>query len=198
MPCRFLQLILPKVSRPPFTGSLPSSSLLIHSVYAKITETNGRGSDTDSDPDETPDYYQPISAIDEDGSGSDSDQIDYHRNSASGLHHLPNGFLGENGVASLSINEAAVDQKSSEEGEEEDDEEEERSIGASNSAILRAFQEDESRRSAPLRPEDALRVMEAMRGVSFGGLAPDWAQRVPEDQWVEQLRRLRQPPGSAN
>lgn len=157
---------------------------------------NGHGSETDSNPDENPDYYQPISAIGEDDSGSDSDRVDYSRNSASTLHHLPNGFLGENGIASLSIYEAA-DQKSSEE-DEEDDEEAERSIGASNSAILRAFQEDESRRRAPLRPEDAVRVMEAMRGVSFGGLAPDWAQRVPEDQWVEQLRRLRQPPGSAN
>ncbi|KAK4743772.1 hypothetical protein SAY87_010084 [Trapa incisa] len=128
----------------------------------------GHGSDANSDPSETPDYYQPISAVGDDDSDSDSDQADYRRDAAYSLRDLPNGFVGENGVASLSINEAAVDQKSSEEDEDEDDEEEERSIGASNLAVLRAFREDESRRSAPLRLEDALRVMEAMRGVSFG------------------------------
>ncbi|KAK4770725.1 hypothetical protein SAY87_031257 [Trapa incisa] len=159
---------------------------------------NGHGSDSDSDPGEIPDYYQPISAVGDDDSGSDSDQVDYRRNSATALRHLPDGFVGENGVASLNINEAAVDQKSSDEDEDVDDEEQARSTETSNSAVLRAFREDESRRSAPLRPEDALRVMEAMRGVSFGGSTPAWALRVPEDQWIEQLRRMRQPPGSAN
>lgn len=63
----------------------------------------------------------------------------------------------------------------------------------SDTAIRRAFREDESRRNAPLTAENAMRVREAMRGVSFAGLAPDWAHQVPEDQWIDRLRRLRQP-----
>ena len=76
-------------------------------------------------------------------------------------------------------------------GEEED---EVRVREAADSAIRRAFREDERRRNAPLEPETATRVMEVMRGVSFSGLAPDWADRVPEDQWIDQLRRLRRTP----
>ncbi|PKI66585.1 hypothetical protein CRG98_013029 [Punica granatum] len=167
---------------------------------------NGHGSDADSNPDETPDYYQPISSSGDDDSSSDSDPIDHQQNSPSNLRHLPlplpNGYLGDNGIASLSLQDAA-DHKSSEEEDDDDgdageEQEEERAREASNSAMLKAFREDESRRNAPLRSEDAVRVMEAMRGVSFGGSAPDWAQRVPEDQWIEQLRRLRRPPRSTD
>ncbi|OMP02405.1 hypothetical protein COLO4_11142 [Corchorus olitorius] len=75
----------------------------------------------------------------------------------------------------------------------EEEEEEERMREASDTAIRRAFREDESRRSAPLTPENAMRVREAMRGVSFAGLAPDWVGQVPEDRWIDQLRRLREP-----
>jgi solute carrier family 25 iron transporter 28/37 len=63
---------------------------------------------------------------------------------------------------------------------------------------LRAFREDESRRNAPLTPENATRVMEAMRGVSLGSFVPDWAGGVGGEQWIDELRRLRQPPGAGN
>ena len=63
--------------------------------------------------------------------------------------------------------------------EDEEEEEEERMIEASESAIRRAFSEDENRRNAPLSAENAVRVMEAMRGVSFGGTVPAWAAQFP-------------------
>ncbi|KAK9286688.1 hypothetical protein L1049_015091 [Liquidambar formosana] len=103
---------------------------------------------------------------------------------------LPNGYTHQagNGISSLDLN-GEVEEENSEEEEEE-----RRRREASDRAILRAFREDESRRNAPLTQENAVRVMEAMRGVSFGGLAPDWAGRVPEDRWIDHLRRLRQSP----
>ncbi|KAL0378679.1 UNVERIFIED_CONTAM: hypothetical protein Sradi_3173400 [Sesamum radiatum] len=52
-------------------------------------------------------------------------------------------------------------------------------------AIERSFREDERRRNAPLTAENAVRLMEAMRGISLGGGAPDWAGQVPEDQWID-------------
>ncbi|EFH68633.1 predicted protein [Arabidopsis lyrata subsp. lyrata] len=57
--------------------------------------------------------------------------------------------------------------------------------------IRRAFEEDERRRRSPLVAENAVRVMEAMRAISFPGTAPDWASDVNEDRWIDQLRRLR-------
>ncbi|EEF36033.1 conserved hypothetical protein [Ricinus communis] len=82
-------------------------------------------------------------------------------------------------------------QSSSSSSEEEEDEEEERVREASESAILRAFREDENRRNAPLSQENATRVIEAMRGISFSDYTPDWAGRVPQDQWIHRLRALR-------
>lgn len=79
----------------------------------------------------------------------------------------------------------------------EKEDEEERMREVSDLEIRRAFREDENRRNAPLTAENAMRVMEAMRGVSFGGLAPDWADRVPEDRWIDHLRRMRRPPASS-
>jgi len=38
--------------------------------------------------------------------------------------------------------------------------------------------------------------MEAMRGVSFAGVVPDWAARDPDDNWIDQLRRLRRTPNT--
>ncbi|XP_078435698.1 uncharacterized protein LOC144706575 [Wolffia australiana] len=78
---------------------------------------------------------------------------------------------------------------------EEDDAEEEREREAN---AARAFREDESRRIAPLGQENAARIMDAMNGVSFPGIPPDWADQLPEEQWLEYLRRLRwaQNPGN--
>uniref|UniRef100_A0A2N9IP73 Uncharacterized protein n=1 Tax=Fagus sylvatica TaxID=28930 RepID=A0A2N9IP73_FAGSY len=119
----------------------------------EFMEESGNGSDSDTNPDETPEYYQPISAVEDE----DSDQ----RKIAVRMRWR------------MKRREIAEDL---------------------DSAVLRAFREDESRRNALLLPENATRVMEAMRGVSFGGVAPDWAGQFPEDQWIDRLRRLRQPP----
>ncbi|KAK6271706.1 PREDICTED: uncharacterized protein LOC18591028 [Theobroma cacao] len=153
----------------------------------RIEETNyGSGSDSDTNHDDAPEYYQPISAVDDD---DDEDQDGFgDRVNSDEEHHsqnLSNGYVNrvENGISSLHVGDVAA----------EEEEEEERVIEASDTAIRRAFREDESRRNAPLTPENAMRVREAMRGVSFAGLAPDWANEVPEDRWVDQLRRLRQP-----
>ncbi|KAG6680961.1 hypothetical protein I3842_13G068900 [Carya illinoinensis] len=157
-----------------------------------VVEDRAHGSDSDTNPDEAPEYYQPISAVDDDEVSSDEDH-------ASGLHqHLTNGGYytqseeAGNGIASLEIND---DLEEEEEKSSEDEEEERMSLASDpDSAVVRAFREDESRRNAPLTPENATRVMEAMRGVSFGGVAPDWVGHVPEAQWIDRLRRLRQPP----
>lgn len=155
-----------------------------------IAFTEGtQGSDSDTNSDEAPENYQPISAVDYDNGEVSSDD-----DPASGLTnggYCAQSEEAENGISSLQIN-AEVEEKSSE--DDGDDGEEERMREAYDSAVLRAFREDESRRNAPLTPENAMRVMEAMRGVSFGGVAPDWAGRVPEDQWIDRLRRLRQSP----
>ncbi|KAI5679763.1 hypothetical protein M9H77_00990 [Catharanthus roseus] len=150
----------------------------------------GWNSDSDSVADDSSDYYQPISADAGEGGleftrgeNSDSDGDDDDDN----LHHsLPNGYAScmENGVLSLDL---------SDEDDIEEDDEEERIMEESDMAIQRAFREDETRRNAPLTPENSMRVIEAMRGISFGGLAPDWAAQIPEDQWINQLRNLRRP-----
>ena len=149
--------------------------------FAFAFAESGNGSDSDTNPDETPEYYQPISAVEDE----DSDQVSSDEDRASDFHRLPNG------ISSLEINDDDVEEDSS---EDEVEDEEERTREDLDSAVLRAFRVDESRRNAPLLPENATRVMEAMRGVSFGGVAPDWAGQVPEDQWIDRLRRLRQPP----
>ncbi|XP_059626426.1 uncharacterized protein LOC132269295 [Cornus florida] len=149
-----------------------------------LIEENAGGSDSDSNHEDSPEYYQPISI----GEGDLSDQSNSDQNSDedSDLHPLPNGYARcvENRMSILDLSE-----------DEESEEEEEERIGeASDSAMLRAIREDENRRNAPLTAENATRVMEAMRGISFGGLAPDWADQVPENQWINRLRRLRRPP----
>lgn len=162
----------------------------VPSPSANHMDENGHGSDTDSNPDESAEYYQPISAAD-----SESDS------SADLPQRLPNGYCVENGVSSLSVDdgfELTSSEDDAADDEEEEEEEDERAREAYDAAMRTAFREDETRRNAPLTPHNATRVMEAMRGVSFGGLAPDWAQSVPEDQWTERLRRLRQPPHPSN
>lgn len=147
------------------------------------------GSDSDSNLDEDEeslDYYQPISTVDECEDG------DLGRISADDLDslRLPNGFMSpgeaENGIASLSLGDDAE----SSNRDEEKDEADEGIAEDSDSVVTRAFREDDDRRNAPLTEDNAVRVMEAMRGVSFTGVAPDWAHRVPESDWIDQVRRL--------
>ncbi|XP_057954256.1 nuclear polyadenylated RNA-binding protein 3 [Malania oleifera] len=159
-----------------------------------LQDQNAGGSDSDSNTDESPEFYEPISVIDvdDDDDDEDSDRVNSdedHQHLASNFHTFPNGYArgAENRISALDLNDG-----------EEEDEEEERMREASDSAIRRAFREDESRRNAPLTPENAERVREAMRGVVFPvELCPEWARQVPEDRWVDRLRRLRQPPHSA-
>ncbi|GMJ14832.1 hypothetical protein like AT1G07020 [Hibiscus trionum] len=152
-----------------------------------IQESNN-GSGSDSDIDEEPEYYQPISAVDDDDD-ADQEDFDDQVNSDEELHHrnLSNGYINrvENGISSLHVGGVST--------EEEEEEEEERRREASATAIRKAFREEERRRNAPLTPENAMRVREAMRGVSFAGLTPDWANQIPEDRWIDQLRTLSQP-----
>ncbi|XP_073144124.1 uncharacterized protein [Henckelia pumila] len=157
----------------------------------------GGGSDSDTNPDDSPDYYQPISFVDEgefsDEDRNSDDEINGHQELD--FHHLANGHAEanclENGISSLDLSEESREY----DGE---DEEEQEAATDSETAIERAFREDERRRHAPLTAENAGRVMEAMREVSFGGPPPDWAGRVTEDQWLDRLRRLsRQPSASA-
>ncbi|CAI9770774.1 unnamed protein product [Fraxinus pennsylvanica] len=150
-------------------------------------------SDSDTNSDEAFDFYQPISTVtagDEDGAvfdrNSDDDEVNNHY---SNFHPPPNGYASGhcmvNGFLSLDLSD-----------EDEVEEEGSRETTESQRAIERAFREDERRRQAPLTSENASRVMEAMRGVSFGGSTPDWAGRISEDQWIDRLRRLRQPPST--
>lgn len=175
-----------------FSVSIDSETFKWFLAYATFAESNnGSGSDSDTNRDEAPEYYQPISAVDDDDDEDEeglSDQVNSDEE-----HHYPslsNGYVNrlENGISSIHV----VD-SSAEEEEEEVEVEVERMREASDTAIRRAFREDESRRNAPLTQENALRVREAMRGVSFSGLTPDWANQVPEDRWIDHLRRLRQP-----
>ncbi|KAI4383894.1 hypothetical protein MLD38_009684 [Melastoma candidum] len=134
---------------------------------------NGHESDADSNPEESPEYYQPISSVDEDDSRSESPP-------PPGIN---NGHIAENGGLIGSDDE---------DGDEEEEEEEEEARRESYEAAReRAFREEELRRRAPLDEGSARRVMEAMRGVSFGGETPEWARAVPEDQWIQRLRSLR-------
>ncbi|XP_050212786.1 uncharacterized protein LOC126664438 isoform X2 [Mercurialis annua] len=135
-------------------------------IQENIINNNDNESDSDTNSDlGAPEYYQPIA--EEDGGSDEELQLRQHE-------------AVENGISSLHLNGGDL---------EEDDEEE----IVEEAAIVRAFREDENRRNAPLNPENAIRVMEAMRGISFSGSAPDWAGRVPEDQWIHQIRSLRSP-----
>ncbi|KAL2470978.1 hypothetical protein Adt_39114 [Abeliophyllum distichum] len=163
-----------------------------------FVQDNAGLSDSDTNSEEAFEYYQPISTVtgeDDDGALSDrNSDDDVVNNHYSNFHPLPNGYASAhcvgNGFSSLDL---------SDEEEKDEDEEEERTRDTSESerAIETAFREDERRRHAPLTPDNANRVLEAMRGVSFVGLTPDWAGRIPEEQWIDQIRRLRQPPSTA-
>lgn len=159
---------------------------LISQLDAYFADNNNTGSDSDSNSiDESQDYYEPISAVDLDNAndiGNDEEDNYHHPIGGDGFSHgLSNGHCmipePEEGISSISINEHA-------ESEQETETETE-------SEIRRAFEEDERRRRSPLVAENAVRVMEAMRAISFPGTAPDWASDINEDRWIDQLRRLR-------
>ncbi|KAF8079892.1 hypothetical protein N665_0994s0017 [Sinapis alba] len=151
-------------------------------------EENNAGSDSDSNSvEESQDYYEPISAVDLDGGGDNDDEggeDNYFPIIGDGFSNgLSNGHCmipeAVDGISSVSINEHA---------EAKSDDTEEDVTVTPDLEIRTAFEEDERRRRSPLLVENAARVMEAMRAISFPGTAPDWAS---EDRWVDQLRRLR-------
>ncbi|KAF3786954.1 hypothetical protein EJ110_NYTH24218 [Nymphaea thermarum] len=172
--------------------------------------------DSASDSDEfQADYYEPISTeeggedclvLNDDGynrGGEDHHGISYHHANGHGgnAHENPNGF--HNGVSSIEsvrdgistidlVRENPVRGRG-EVDQDDREEEEERLRAASETAILTAFMEDESRRSAPLSPERSSAVVNAMRNIRFDGLQPSWADQIPEDQWIDQLRQMRGP-----
>lgn len=159
---------------------------------------SGGGGNDDSDSnteeeEEAPEHYQPISVVDhEDGDEASEDDEDHQQHTTTGVpgfHPLPNGYLHRQGA------EHGVSAEDDEdEGEEEEEENMREASESDEVAIRRAFREDENRRNAPLGPENAGRVREAMRRVSFPEWAPEWARDIPEDRWIDQLRQLRLPP----
>lgn len=158
---------------------------MIRSDVEYITVEN---SDTDSNPDEElPEYYQPIAAVENEDEEEDEEYgLRFVEVSGEGdelsSYTLPNGYAEE---AERVISSIEIHDSDDEEGVMTE-------AVVSDLEILRAFNEDESRRTAPLPADQALRVMEAMRGVAFAGAAPDWVGQVPEDQWIHQLRRIRE------
>ncbi|KAJ8650890.1 hypothetical protein MRB53_003913 [Persea americana] len=159
-------------------------------------------SDSDDNSDVAADDYQPISALDDHDSDTESNGPDLIEHSSEyhvqnpNLRNYSNGiYQAENGISSLDLSSSNGGgfNGCDETDEEEEEEEEERLREAAERAVSRAFREDERRRNAPLTPENASRIVDVMRGVSFRGFAPDWADRVPDDQWMDRLRRLREP-----
>ncbi|BFG33823.1 hypothetical protein CerSpe_200970 [Prunus speciosa] len=164
--------------------------------FIEVTDyLNGSDSDTNIDEDEVAgEYYQPVSAV-------DSEDEDQSRNDTVSIHPqqqqqqvLSNGVTVnqvQRGISYLRLNdnvEGSNNMSMSSEDEEDEEEEED-----SDSAIMRAFREDENRRNAPLPLENATRVREAMRGISFAGTPPPWADRVPEGNLIDRIRQLRRP-----
>eukprot|EP01018_Ginkgo_biloba_P014520 Gb_37207 [translate_table: standard] len=96
--------------------------------------------------------------------------------------HIGNGFSNGNDLAGLDT---------------EEEEEEERLREEAEIAIREANRADMERRNAPLHPERSSAIMNAMRGISLQGFQPDWADRIPEDQWVNQLRGSRDSPSQS-
>ncbi|KAK9124619.1 hypothetical protein Sjap_014221 [Stephania japonica] len=169
--------------------SYRSVSIVSRFVYVKLVSSSSSsssssaennvddaGSDSESNSDDALDnHYQPIPAQDLNDE-EENDYIESNGSSAGAFQNPNNNGHGHH------IEEEEV--------RGDDDSEEEIAV---SEAISRAFSEDDRRRTAPLTPEAATRIRDAMRGVSFGGTPPDWAHSVPEDRWIDQLRRLRTP-----
>ncbi|XP_050126621.1 uncharacterized protein LOC126603720 [Malus sylvestris] len=155
---------------------------------------NGSDSDTNIDDDDASaiEFYQPVSAVD---SEDDEDQIG---NDAVLIHSQlhSNGVTVnqvDGGISSLQLNNDVgrndrLNKSRDNEAEAKEVEEE----VASDSEIIRAFREDENRINAPLTAKNATRVREAMRGISFAEAPPHWAGLIPENNWMDRLRGLRQ------
>ncbi|KAL5709802.1 hypothetical protein ACHQM5_020445 [Ranunculus cassubicifolius] len=139
------------------------------------------------------DYYQPISAVDD--STSDREEGEEHifneSNGGNSVNSIPSLGSPNNchdlGLSNGHTRGMNFNEEETEDGETSEAEEEERR----REAIRRAFREDETRRNARLPRENATRIMNAMREISFGGFTPVWADQVPEHQWINQLERLR-------
>ncbi|KAH7279369.1 hypothetical protein KP509_37G016600 [Ceratopteris richardii] len=58
-----------------------------------------------------------------------------------------------------------------------------------DAAMLEAKQAEEARRAAPLSPNRCEAIKNAMQRISLGGYRPDWADKVPEKQWLDMLRK---------
>ncbi|KAJ1695409.1 hypothetical protein LUZ63_012107 [Rhynchospora breviuscula] len=124
-------------------------------------------------------YYHPISSDNGSLSESESEPDPDDLNPSSTYSNL-SGANG-NGISSLDLNS----------DEEEANEEEEDVVRESEASISRAFREDEQRRNTPLSADASERIMNLMRGIEFRGAPPAWVDRVSEEQWTDQIRRIR-------
>lgn len=58
-----------------------------------------------------------------------------------------------------------------------------------DAAFHRAKEADDARRLAPLPPDRCQAIKKAMQSISLGGFQPEWADKVPEEQWINRIRR---------
>ncbi|MCO5552417.1 hypothetical protein L7F22_005928 [Adiantum nelumboides] len=58
-----------------------------------------------------------------------------------------------------------------------------------DTAMRRVKEEEHAHRSAPLPPERCEAIKTAMESISLGGYRPEWADSIPEEQWLNRLRR---------
>ncbi|KAJ4772871.1 R3H domain-containing protein 4 [Rhynchospora pubera] len=125
-------------------------------------------------------YYHPISSDNGSFSESESEPDPDDLNTSSTYLNL--SPVNGNGISSLDLNS---------DEEETKEEEEEEVVRESEASISRAFREDEQRRNTPLSAETSERIMDLMRGIEFRGAPPVWVDRVSEEQWTDQIRRIR-------
>ncbi|KAM2970092.1 hypothetical protein FF2_017104 [Malus domestica] len=175
-------------------GTTTMNATALPDVIQVADYHNGSDSDTNIDDDDASavEFYLPVSAVD---SEDDEDQIG---NDAVLIHsQLHSNDVTVNqvdgGISSLQLNDDVgrndrLNKSSDNEAEAKEVEEE----VASDSEIIRAFREDENRINAPLTAKNAKRVREAMRGISFAEAPPHWAGLIPENNWMDRLRGLRQ------